>query len=195
MCNEPRPIQFECRHKPPLGLGSCPDLRPLILALILGAVVLVISGHNPLTTYKLLATESFGSMKRVGATLAAATPLIFTGLATAIAFRTGAFNVGVEGCVNVGGLAAAFVGFTFVSLSGFVLLPAAIIASVIAGALWMLVPALLKSRLNVDEVVTTLMLNFVPSASRPGWSKARCWRRDPRIRLHRSLPKRPGFRS
>ncbi len=61
-------------------------------------------------------------MKRVGATLAAATPLIFTGLATAIAFRTGAFNVGVEGCVNVGGLAAAFVGFTFVSLSGFVLL-------------------------------------------------------------------------
>lgn len=134
---------------------------PLVLALVLGAVVLAISGHNPLTTYKLLATESFGSMKRVGATLAAATPLIFTGLATAIAFRTGAFNVGVEGCVNVGGLAAAFVGFTFVSLSGFVLLPAAILASVIAGALWMLVPALLKSKLDVDEVVTTLMLNFV----------------------------------
>lgn len=76
-------------------------------------------------------------------------------------FRTGAFNVGVEGCVNVGGLAAAFVGFTFITLSGYVLLPMAILASAVAGTLWMVIPALLKSRLDVDEVVTTLMLNFI----------------------------------
>jgi simple sugar transport system permease protein len=63
--------------------------------------------------------------------------------------------------VNVGGLAAAFVGFTFVSLSGFVLLPMAILASMITGTLWMVIPGLLKSRLDVDEVVTTLMLNFI----------------------------------
>ena len=136
-------------------------LQPLLLALVLGGVVLAIAGHNPLEVYRLLLIESFGSTKRVASTLAAATPLIFTGLATAIAFRTGAFNVGVEGCVNVGGLAAAFVGFTFVSLSGFVLLPLAILASMVVGALWMLVPALLKTRLDVDEVVTTLMLNFI----------------------------------
>jgi simple sugar transport system permease protein len=136
-------------------------LQPLLLALILGAIVLAIAGHNPLDVYHLLFTESFGSTKRIASTLAAATPLIFTGLATAIAFRTGAFNVGVEGCVNVGGLAAAFVGFTFVSLSGYVLLPMAILASMVVGALWMLIPALLKSRLDVDEVVTTLMLNFI----------------------------------
>lgn len=136
-------------------------LQPLLLALVLGAIVLAIAGHNPLEVYRLLFVESFGSTKRVASTLAAATPLIFTGLATAIAFRTGAFNVGVEGCVNVGGLAAAFVGFTFVSLSGFVLLPMAILASMVVGALWMLIPALLKSRLDVDEVVTTLMLNFI----------------------------------
>lgn len=136
-------------------------LLPLLIAFVLGAVVLLVAGHNPLEVYRLLFTESFGSAKRIASTLAAATPLIFTGLATAIAFRTGAFNVGVEGCVNVGGLAAAFVGFTFVSLSGFVLLPMAILASMIVGALWMLIPALLKSRLDVDEVVTTLMLNFI----------------------------------
>jgi simple sugar transport system permease protein len=136
-------------------------LQPLLLALVLAAIVLAIAGHNPLEVYRLLFIESFGSTRRIASTLAAATPLIFTGLATAIAFRTGAFNVGVEGCVNVGGLAAAFVGFTFVSLSGYVLLPAAILASMVAGTLWMVVPALLKSRLDVDEVVTTLMLNFI----------------------------------
>jgi ABC-type uncharacterized transport system permease subunit len=136
-------------------------LQPLLVALIVGAVVLAIAGHNPLDVYRLLFVESFGSTKRIASTLSAATPLIFTGLATAIAFRTGAFNVGVEGCVNVGGLAAAFVGFTFVSLSGYVLLPVAVLASMVAGALWMLIPALLKSRLDVDEVVTTLMLNFI----------------------------------
>jgi simple sugar transport system permease protein len=143
-------------------LGSLSEtLQPLLAALLLGALVLLVAGHNPLEVYRLLFTESFGSGKRIAATLAAATPLIFTGIATALAFRTGAFNVGVEGCVNVGGLAAAFVGFTFLSLSGFVLLPLALLASVLAGALWMLVPALLKARLDVDEVVTTLMLNFI----------------------------------
>jgi general nucleoside transport system permease protein len=136
-------------------------IGPLLLALVLGGIVLAVAGHNPLSVYRLLLSESFGSVKRVAATFAAATPLILTGLATAVAFRTGAFNVGVEGCVNVGGLAAAFVGFTFVSLSGYLLLPAAILAAIVAGALWMLVPALLKSRLDVDEVVTTLMLNFI----------------------------------
>jgi ABC-type uncharacterized transport system permease subunit len=136
-------------------------LQPLLVALVVGAVVLAVAGHNPLDVYRLLFVESFGSTKRIASTLSAATPLIFTGLATAIAFRTGAFNVGVEGCVNVGGLAAAFVGFTFVSLSGYVLLPVAVLASMVAGALWMLIPALLKSRLDVDEVVTTLMLNFI----------------------------------
>lgn len=136
-------------------------LLPLVLALLLGAAVLLLAGHNPIEVYRLLATESFGSVKRIASTLAAATPLIFTGLATAIAFRTGAFNVGVEGCVNVGGLAAAFVGFSFISLSGLVLVPMALIAAALVGMLWMVIPGLLKSRLDVDEVVTTLMLNFI----------------------------------
>lgn len=136
-------------------------LAPLAVALVAAAIVLALAGHNPLEVYRLLAVESFGGTKRIAATLSAATPLILTGLATAIAFRAGAFNVGVEGCVFVGGLAAAYVGFTYVGLPAVILLPAALAASVVVGALWMLVPGLLKARLDVDEVVTTLMLNFI----------------------------------
>jgi general nucleoside transport system permease protein len=145
----------------PRWQDAAATLAPLLLALVVAAVVLGFAGHNPVEVYRLLAVESFGGAKRVAATLAAATPLMLTGLATAVAFRAGAFNVGVEGCVFVGGLAAAYVGFTYVGLPGAVLLPMALIASIVVGALWMLVPGLLKARLDVDEVVTTLMLNFV----------------------------------
>jgi ABC-type uncharacterized transport system permease subunit len=136
-------------------------LLPLLIALLAAALVLALAGHNPFDVYRLLAIESFGGTRRVAATLAAATPLILTGLATAVAFRAGAFNVGVEGCVFVGGLAAAYVGFTFVGLPAAVLIPFALAASVVIGALWMLLPGVLKARLSVDEVVTTLMLNFI----------------------------------
>lgn len=134
---------------------------PLVAAFVVAGLVLLAAGHNPVEVYMLLATEAFGSSRRIAATLSAATPLILTGLATAVAFRAGAFNVGVEGCLFVGGLAAATVGFTFVGLPAALLLPLALLAAVVVGSLWMLVPGLLKARLDVDEVVTTLMLNFI----------------------------------
>ncbi len=136
-------------------------LVPLLVALLIAAVILLIAGHNPIEVYRLLLVESFGSSRRIAATLAASTPLILTGLGTAIAFRTGVFNVGVEGCIYVGGMAAAYVGFAFTALPGFLLAPSALLAATIAGAAWMYIPGVLKARLNVDEVVTTLMLNFV----------------------------------
>jgi ABC-type uncharacterized transport system permease subunit len=136
-------------------------VMPFLLALVAGGIVLALAGHNPLDVYRLLGVESFGGTKRVAATLSAATPLILTGLATAVAFRAGAFNVGVEGCVYIGGLAAAYVGFTFVHLPSPILIPLALSAGLVAGSLWMLVPGLLKAKLDVDEVVTTLMLNFI----------------------------------
>lgn len=136
-------------------------LLPLAIAIVAAGIVLVLAGHNPFEVYQLLLVESFGGTKRIAATLAAATPLILTGLATAVAFRAGAFNVGVEGCVYVGGLAAAYVGFTFVTLPAPVLIPLALTGGLVAGSLWMLLPGVLKARLDVDEVVTTLMLNFI----------------------------------
>lgn len=139
-------------------------IAPLLLAFVIAAIVLVLAGYDPLDVYRLLAIESFGGAKRIAATLSAATPLILTGLATAVAFRAGAFNVGVEGCVLVGGLAAAYVGFSHAGLPGALLLPLALLAAGAVGALWMLVPGLLKARLDVDEVVTTLMLNFIAAS-------------------------------
>ena len=133
---------------------------PFALALAIGAAVLAATGHEPLGVYRLMVEEAFGGERRVAATLTAATPLLLTGLAAAVAFRAGAFNVGVEGCFYLGGLAAAVAG----ALDGWpalALIPVALALAAGVGALWMVLPATLRARLGVDEVVTTLMLNFV----------------------------------
>lgn len=136
-------------------------VAPLVIAMILAAIILLAAGHNPIEVYRLLAVESFGGTRRLAATLSSTTPVLLTGLATAIAFRAGAFNVGIEGCIYVGGLAAAYIGFSYAALPAIAVIPLALLASLIVGALWMLVPGVLKAKLDVDEVVTTLMLNFI----------------------------------
>ena len=80
-------------------------LLPLVVSLIVSGVVLLVIGKNPLDVFSLIATESFGNARRIAATLSAATPLLFTAVATAVCFRSGVFNVGVEGAFLVGGLA------------------------------------------------------------------------------------------
>ena len=108
-----------------------------------------------------MASEALGGERRIAAALSAATPILFTGLATAIAFRGGVFNVGVEGCFYLGGLVAAVIGYGLAGLSGVLIIGAAMVTAAAVGALWMAVPGVLKARLGVDEVVSTLMLNFV----------------------------------
>ena len=94
-------------------------------------------------------------------TVVAASPLVFTGLAVALGFRAGLFNIGGEGQVIAGGLAAGFVGFSVHGLTGFVELPLALFAGFLAGFLWGFVPGLLKARTGAHEVITTIMLNYV----------------------------------
>lgn len=136
-------------------------LTPVLAAFAVGAVVLGVTGWDPLSVYRLMAREAFGSWANIQATLAAATPLLFTGLATAIAFRAGAFNIGVDGSFVLGGLMAAWLGAAITGLPGWLLIPLCLIAGAAAGAAWAAPPAVLRARLGVDEVVTTLMLNFV----------------------------------
>jgi ABC-type uncharacterized transport system permease subunit len=133
----------------------------LALALIVGAVIMLLSGKDPWNAYRVLTESALGNGRALANTLLAATPLIFTGMATVVAFRAGVFNVGVEGSLYLGAFAAAWVGFTFTDLPGIVLIPLAFIAAGIAGGLWSLIPGYLKARLRVDEVVTTIMLNYV----------------------------------
>ncbi len=130
-----------------IGRNLAGALLPLLIALLAAAARAGARRTQPIRRLPAARHRILRRHKRVAATLAAATPLILTGLATAVAFRAGAFNVGVEGCVFVGGLAAAYVGFTFVGLPAGLLIPLALAASVVVGALWMLLPGVLKARL------------------------------------------------
>lgn len=131
------------------------------LALIVGGLILELSGKDALDTYYVLFEWGLGTSRARANSLLAATPLIFTGVATAVAFRAGVFNVGVEGSLYMGALAAAWVGFTFVEWGHYLLIVAAFAAAGVAGGLWGFIPGYLKARLRVDEVVTTIMLNYV----------------------------------
>src|SRR5207248_2588319 len=134
---------------------------PFLIALLVGAVVLFASGRDAIGTYWLLAQQSLGGTTQIANTLVAATPVLLTGLATAVAFRSGIFNVGVEGSLYVGAFAAAWAGFALEGLPGPLLVVVAIVLAGAAGGLWALVPGVLRARWRVDEVVTTLMLNYV----------------------------------
>jgi general nucleoside transport system permease protein len=138
---------------------------PFLIALVIGALVLLATGHNPLDFYQLLVREAFGGTDRIAATLSAATPLLFAGLATAIAFRAGVFNVGVEGSFVLGGLITATVA---AHMSGPLVIPVSMLTGAAAGVAVSLLPGWLKARWNVDEVVVTLMLNFVVTGV-AGW--------------------------
>jgi ABC-type uncharacterized transport system permease subunit len=146
------------------GRRAARAVFPLVVALVVGAIVLGASGRNPWSVYHLYLTQSAGTWPRFASTLAAATPLLLTGVGTAIAFRAGFFNVGLEGAVYVGALAAAWVAADWSGVGGGVAAAAAALLGLLAGALWLLVPALLRVFLAIDEVVTTLMLNYVAIA-------------------------------
>ncbi len=136
-------------------------LITLAVALLMGALVIQVSGKDALGAYRTLFTTALGSRLSIADSLLASTPLIFTGLATAIAFRAGVFNVGVEGSLYLGAFAAAWVGFTWTALPGFLLIPLAFLAAGMVGGVWGLLPGYLKAYLRVDEIVTTIMLNYV----------------------------------
>jgi ABC-type uncharacterized transport system permease subunit len=134
---------------------------PFLVALAVGAIILWLSGRDAFHVYRLLAEHSLGDRTALWNTLAQTTPVLLTGLATAFAFRAGVFNVGVEGSLYLGAFAAAWVGFTYLHGPGPLVMAAAFALAGVAGALCALIPALLKTHLAVDEVVTTLMFNFI----------------------------------
>ncbi len=106
---------------------------------------------------------AFGSWDALAASIVTATPYIFVGLALALGFRAGLFNIGAEGQLALGSLAAAYVGFapTFVGLPGIIHLPLALLAGMFAGAIWGFIPGFLKARRGAHEVITTIMLNYI----------------------------------
>ncbi|WP_307794908.1 ABC transporter permease [Alkalihalobacillus sp. BA299] len=149
--------------KKALHLKISPILFPLIAVLfgiLIGAIIMLFSGHNPVTGYSALIRGIFGDSYFIGETLRTMTPLILAGLAVAFAFRTGLFNIGVEGQLIVGWLASVYVGLAF-DLPAIIHLPLAIGAGALAGALWGLIPGVLKARFHVHEVIVTIMMNYI----------------------------------
>ena len=132
----------------------------IILGLVCGAIIMLVSGYNPILGYSALWSGIFGETYYIGETVRQLTPYILTGLAVAFAFRTGLFNIGVEGQVIVGWLAAVWVGVAF-DLPAVIHLPLSIIAAALAGGLWGFVPGFLKAKFKVHEVIVTIMMNYV----------------------------------
>ncbi len=133
----------------------------LILTGIFGWLILSITGHVPSEIAKLFFEGAFIGTRNLTNTLNAATPLILTAVATVVSFRVGMFNIGVNGSMYIGALYAAWAGYRFTTLSHFTHVSVCILIAIITGALWMLLPALLKVYAGVSEIITTIMLNFV----------------------------------
>lgn len=129
-------------------------------ALLAGLVALAAVGVNPFAAYNALLGGAFGGGAALSSTLVQMTPLLLVGLALGLSFESGFFNIGAGGQYGVGALAAGLVG-GFVSLPGVSELAAMAAAAVVAGALWALVPALLRAFTGASEVITTLMLSYV----------------------------------
>jgi simple sugar transport system permease protein len=158
-------MRLEARTQTPAWMWLAAPALALAFTLALTSLLVAWAGAPVGRAYALLLEGGFGSRFALAETLTRATPLILTGLAAAVAFRARLFNIGGEGQLYAGALAAVAVG----GLQGGpasllptgVLFVAMMLAACVAGALLLLVPALLKSRLGVDEVVTTLLLNFI----------------------------------
>jgi simple sugar transport system permease protein len=146
-----------------LAVAAAP-LAAVVLALAVGAIFIAAIGENPLEIYALMLRESLGTGYGLGQTLFKATPLIFSGLAVALGFRAGLFNIGAEGQLYLGGFAAALAGTALAGTPAVVALPLAMLAAAAAGALWGAIPGVLKARFGSHEVINTIMLNFVAFA-------------------------------
>ncbi|MFN2221706.1 MAG: ABC transporter permease [Candidatus Promineifilaceae bacterium] len=171
----PFSLKFEKRLYPSRVAMLVVPLVSLLLALLFGAGLLAIAGADPWETYKAMLAGAFGTPElwregqfyNLTELLVKAVPIILTGLAVSVAFRMLFWNIGAEGQLVMGGLAAAAVALFLPPALGFLpespwlWLPLLMIAAILAGAIWALIPALLKAFLNVNEIITTLMFNYI----------------------------------
>ena len=139
------------------GLAS---LFAVLVSMAITAILMLLAGANPVTGFLVMFKAAFLGKIAITETLARSAPLLLTGLAAIVALRVKFWNIGAEGQLLVGAMAAAYIG-TVSQLPVSVLIPAMILASMVAGGLAAVFPAILKTRLNVNEVVSTLMLNFI----------------------------------
>lgn len=133
----------------------------LIIALLIGALVMYLSGRDPISAYAALWEGAFGNKYRFLDTLDRSAIMILAGIAGSIAHRTNIINLGLEGQLYIGAFAAAWVGFTFTNLPAIVHVPLCLLAGILGGAIWSLPVLYLKMRWKIPELVPCLMLNYI----------------------------------
>ena len=136
-------------------------LITILVAMGVGALFIIAIGENPIDAYAALFRGAFDGKLRLGTTLAGFTPLLLTSIAFAVAAKAGAFNVGVEGEVFLGGITAAYIGINWTFLPKPALYVACFVGAMVVAAAWAFIPAVLRAYYNVNEVCTTILMNTV----------------------------------
>ncbi len=154
-------IRIERRLTQPRWLSVAVPLGSLVVAFVVMALVLLVTGHAPGHTFSRLLSTGFGSKDAWNATFVAATPLVFTGLCAAVAFRMQLFNIGGEGQLYTGAILAAAAAIALGNHSGWLSVPGMILAGAAGGAALALLPAIFRAYLSTNEIITSLMLNYV----------------------------------
>ena len=154
-------MRLEPKEKPTLAETVLYPAGAIAITLVFASILVLLANASPLSVFYLVAKGAAGSQFAFFETLTRATPLIFTGLSVAVAFRAKLWNIGAEAQLYVGAVLTVLLGTGALPLPAPILIPILIVVAMIGGALMLLGPAVLKTRFGVDEVVTTLLLNFV----------------------------------
>ena len=132
----------------------------ILAAVAVGSLLMLFYKQNPVEVYSLLIKGAVGTPRSIAISIQRATPLIFTATAAMIAFRTGMFNIGVEGQFLIGAIFGTYVGYAF-KMPAFIHLPVCLLTGFLAGAAWALVPIILRQRFGINEIITTIMTNYI----------------------------------
>jgi len=151
-------LRFDWKN---LVFSAVMPVSGMLIALLIGAVMLLFLNVNPITAYGSLIAGAVGNLSGLTQTLVKATPLLLVGLGICIAFRASVINIGGEGQIIAGALAGTWFPLTFRDWPGFALIPLTLLVGFLAGALWGFIPGVLKARLKVNEILSTVMMNAI----------------------------------
>ena len=161
-------VVFEPRlQEPPRWYPFFLSLMALIVAFFVSGIVIYLAGGDPLRSFEHIVRASFGSLGQFSDTMVKATPLILVGLACTVAFRMRLWNIGAEGQFFMGALGASAVVLIPLlpsTTSPWIFIPVMMLAGILAGALWGFIPGFLKAKYNVNEIITTLMMNYIATS-------------------------------
>ncbi len=157
-------VTLEQRLDIPAWIPIATSVGSVVVALILGGIIFLLAGGNPIRSYGYIYRAAFGSWGQFNDTMIKASPLILVGLACAVSFRMRLWNIGAEGQLFMGAWAASAVVLLPIlppETPRWIFIPVMLVAGFIGGALWGFVPGFLKARLNVNEIITSLMMNYI----------------------------------